>query len=92
MHKLSIRDQAFSLAAAIIPASAWNLLKDLLELKALLPLLAKPRNGQRWTPEELGQLRAHLWRLFVVGPCLIVLLFPGSSLLLPALLWWLRGR
>jgi hypothetical protein len=57
-----------------------------------MPLLMKPRNKQRWTPEDKAELQVHLQRLSNISPYLIVLALPGSFILLPALAWWLDRR
>ncbi len=69
-----------------------HLLREILQVKHLMPLLMKPRNKQSWTPEDKADLRIHLRRLSSIGPYLIVLALPGSFLLLPALAWWLDRR
>ncbi|MDP3597706.1 MAG: hypothetical protein Q8S75_12000, partial [Nitrospirota bacterium] len=61
-------------------------------IQGLLPLLMKPRNGNRWTPAERVQLRCHLRSLTSLSPYLLVLLAPGSFVLLPLLSWWLDRR
>jgi hypothetical protein len=71
------------------------LLGEILQVRGLMPLLMKPRNKQRWTPEDRAELRVQLRRLSDLSPYLVVLVLPGSFLLLPALAWWLdrrRGR
>ncbi|HUO43744.1 MAG TPA: hypothetical protein VMT94_02385 [Burkholderiales bacterium] len=71
------------------------LLNEILQIKGLMPLLMKQRNKQRWTTEERLELRAHLRRLSNLSPYLVVMVLPGSFLMLPALAWWLdrrRGR
>jgi len=57
-----------------------------------MPLLMKPRNAQRWTPEEKQQIAAHLRTLSTISPYLVVLALPGGLLMLPALAWWLDRR
>lgn len=68
------------------------LLNEILQVKGLMPLLMKPRNRQRWTPEDLAALRVHLRRLSNISPYLVVIAMPGSFLMLPALAWWLDRR
>lgn len=58
----------------------------------LMPLLMKPRNKQRWTPEDKDALAVHLRRLSSISPYLVVLVMPGGMLMLPALAWWLDRR
>ena len=68
------------------------LLQEILQVKGLMPLLMKPRNKQRWTPADRAELMVHLRRLSNISPYLIVLVMPGSFLMLPALAWWLDRR
>lgn len=69
-----------------------HLLSEIIQVRGLMPLLMKPRNKQRWTPEDRAELRVHLRRLSSISPYLIVLALPGSFLMLPALAWWLDRR
>ena len=68
------------------------LLAELTQVKGLMPLLMKRRNGQRWTRAELAELRAQLRRLRNLSPYLVALVMPGGLALLPALAWWLDRR
>jgi hypothetical protein len=52
----------------------------------------KPRNHQNWTPEEKRQIVNHLRRISMVSPYLVVMVMPGSFLVLPVLAWWLDRR
>jgi hypothetical protein len=66
---------------------------EILQVRGLMDLLMKPRNGERWTPEEKRELKAHLRRLTSVSPYLVVVLvLPGGMLILPVLAWWLDRR
>ncbi len=69
-----------------------RVLGELLVLRGLMPLLMKSRNGESWTPQEKAQLLAHLRRLSHLSPYLVLLLMPGSAVLLPAYAWWLDRR
>jgi hypothetical protein len=57
-------------------------------------LLIWKRNKTRWSEVRRAALRPHLRRLSIIGPYLIVLVLPGSFLMLPALLWldWRRNH
>ncbi|MES2564013.1 MAG: hypothetical protein V4637_14970 [Pseudomonadota bacterium] len=68
------------------------LLEEMLQVKGLVPLLMKPRNGERWTAEDKALLKDHLKRVSRLSHYLAVLLLPGGLLLLPALSWWLDRR
>jgi hypothetical protein len=69
-----------------------HLTAEILHARGLMPLLMKPRNGQRWTPDERQQLASHFRRLSSISPYLVVLAMPGGILVLPALAWWLDRR
>lgn len=65
---------------------------EMLGIQGLLPLLMKQRNGSRWTPAERAQIRGHLRNLTSLSPYLLVVLAPGSFVLVPVLAWWLDRR
>ena len=67
-------------------------LGEVVQITGLMPLLMKPRNHQRWTPEDKRQIVDHLRRLSMVSPYLAVMVMPGSFIVLPALAWWLDRR
>ena len=65
---------------------------DLIRMRGLMPLLMKHRNGGAWSAEEKAELLQQLRILSRVSPYLLLLLLPGSALLLPAYAWWLDRR
>ena len=67
-------------------------LGEVVQITGLMPLLMKPRNKQKWTPEDKRQIVNHLRRLSMVSPYLAVMVMPGSFIVLPALAWWLDRR
>jgi len=67
-------------------------LGEVVQISGLMPLLMKPRNRQKWTPEDKRQIVDHLRRLSMVSPYLAVMVMPGSFVVLPALAWWLDRR
>lgn len=69
-----------------------RLLAEVLKIKGLMPLLMKHRNGQRWTPAERRELKSQLKALGEISPYLIVLVLPGSFVLIPMLAWWIDRR
>ena len=71
---------------------AREFLADMLRMRGLMPLLMKHRNGGVWTPEEKAELLTQLRILSRVSPYLLLLLLPGSALLLPGYAWWLDHR
>lgn len=71
---------------------ARQVITEALLVKEIFPLLMKVRNGGRWTPEEKELLLSHLRRLARLSPYLLLLLLPGSAVLLPLYAWWLNRR
>lgn len=69
-----------------------ELLGELIKVRGLVPLLMKPRNGERWTGEERATLLGQLRALGHLSPYFVLLLLPGSFALLPLLAWWLDRR
>ncbi len=67
-------------------------LGEVVQVTGLMPLLMKPRNHQKWTPEDRREIIGHLRRLSMVSPYLVVMVMPGSFVVLPALAWWLDRR
>ena len=62
------------------------ILTQVLAIKCLMRLLMKSRNtGEKWTREEIREIRAHLKHIAMLVPALIIFLLPGGSLLLPLL-------
>ncbi len=69
-----------------------RILAEAVQIKGLMPLLMKHRNGQRWTKEERAELRAHLRHLSDLSPYLVLVVLPGAPLTIPLLAWWLDRR
>lgn len=69
-----------------------QLLVEMAKVRGLLPLLMKPRNGKRWTVAERVTLQHQMRALVHLSPYLLVLLLPGSFVVLPLLAWWLDRR
>ena len=69
-----------------------RIIAELMVTREMMPLLMKARNGGQWTPGEKELLLGQLRRLARLSPYLVVLLLPGSVLLLPAYAWWLDRR
>lgn len=65
---------------------------EMLQMRGLMPLLMKTRNGGRWSAAEKTELLHHLRRLSRLSPYLLFLLLPGSALILPFYAWWLDRR
>ena len=69
-----------------------RLLSELVQVKGLMPILMKRRNKQKWSPQDLAEIRDHLLRLSRISPYLVVLVMPGGLAVLPVLAWWLDRR
>jgi len=65
---------------------------EIVKVRGLMPLLMKPRNGERWTGDERAALQDQLRALAHLSPYLMLLLLPGSFVALPLLAWWLDRR
>jgi hypothetical protein len=83
---------AFRAIGALTAREKEHLVREILQVRGLMPLLMKPRNGQRWTPEDKAELVVHLRRLSKLSPYLVIGVMPGGFLLLPLLAWWLDRR
>ena len=68
------------------------LLSEMSQVRGLMPILMRRRNKQRWTPEELAEIRAHLRRISQLSPYLVIIVMPGGFAVLPVLAWWLDRR
>lgn len=69
-----------------------QLLEEATQMRDLMPLIMKQRNGYKWTAEDRKQIRTKLRRLSKLSPYLIPLLLPGGFLMLPVLSWWMDRR
>jgi hypothetical protein len=65
---------------------------ELSQVRGLIPILMKRRNGGQWSAEERAMLRRDLRALSNLSPYLIPLVMPGGVLMLPILAWWLDYR
>lgn len=73
-------------------SQARHVVSELVAVRGLMPLLMKARNGSQWSPQERAELLGQLRRLSRLSPYLLLLLLPGSVLLLPVYAWWLDRR
>jgi len=69
-----------------------SLLFELVQVKGLMPLIMKKRNGERWTQQDKGELVAHFKRISRISRYVAVIVLPGGLALLPVLAWWLDQR
>jgi len=83
---------AFTLLRDLQERERKRLLAEAVQIKGLMPLLMKRRNGQQWSREDKTELRAHFRRLSELSPYLVVVVLPGAPVTLPLLAWWLDRR
>lgn len=69
-----------------------RLWQEMQEMRGLLPLLMKPRNGQCWTEVDRRRIRVHLRKLVELSPYMVLFVAPGGFFMLPILVWWLDRR
>ena len=70
----------------LIAKNKTFLLSEVLAVKGLMYLLMKNRNtGQKWTKEEIKEIKIHLRNLSKMVPIIIIFLLPGGTVLLPIL-------
>ena len=62
------------------------------EVKGLMPLLMKRRNGSRWSEDERAALLGQLRAIAHLSPYLVILAAPGSFIVMPVLAWWRDRR
>lgn len=68
------------------------LLSEMTQISGLMPILMRRRNKQKWTPQEMAEIRAHLKRISRLSPYLVIIVMPGGFAILPVLAWWLDRR
>ena len=69
-----------------------RLWQEMQEMRGLLPLLMKPRNGACWTEVDRRRIRVHLRKLVELSPYMVLFVAPGGFFMLPVLVWWLDRR
>lgn len=62
------------------------------QMRGLLPLLMKQRNGYHWTELDRKRIKIHLHKLVELSPYMILFVAPGGFFILPLLAWWLDRR
>jgi hypothetical protein len=68
------------------------ILTEISHVHGFMQLLMKPRNGMPWSQEDRSAILQHLKHLARSLPILLIFTFPGGSLLLPLLAWFLDRR
>jgi hypothetical protein len=69
-----------------------HLVSEMAQIRDLMPLLMKQRNGAPWSTDDRAELRRHLTHLKHISPYIVLTLVPGSFIALPMLAWWLDRR
>jgi uncharacterized Tic20 family protein len=65
---------------------------ELFQVRGLIPILMKRRNGEKWSTEDRAILLRDLRALSNLSPFLIPLLLPGGVFMLPLIAWWIDHR
>lgn len=84
--------EAWRHALALTARERERLIAELAQMRGLMPLLMKPRNGEKWSPADMAELSLHVRRLRTISPYLVLSIVPGSLVALPILAWWLDRR
>ena len=69
-----------------------QLLEEVTQMRNLMPLLMKQRNGYQWTSDDRLHIREQLRRVAKISPYVVLFVAPGGLLLLPLMAWWLDRR
>jgi len=67
-------------------------LEEMTQIRDLMPLLMKQRNGYHWTHDDRQHIREHLRHLAKISPYIVLFVAPGGLFLLPVMAWWLDRR
>lgn len=81
-----------TLARELHQREKQKLREEISRIPGLMALLMKPRNGERWSPEDRALLKAQLRGLGMISFYLAILAIPGTPITLPLLAWWLDRR
>ena len=65
---------------------------ELSQVRGLIQILMKRRNGEQWSREERELLLRNLRAISNLSPYLAPILMPGGMLVLPLLAWWIDRR
>ncbi len=65
---------------------------ELNQVRGLIPLLMKHRNGGQWSEDERATLLRDLRALRHLSPYLIPILMPGGVFMLPLVAYWVDRR
>lgn len=69
-----------------------RLVSEMSEVRGLMQLLMKQRNGYRWTEGDRREIRRQIRHLASLSPYMVLFVSPGGFFALPLLAWWLDRR
>jgi hypothetical protein len=69
-----------------------RLQSEMSQIRGLMPLLMKQRNGYRWTETDRRKIRAQFRKLAELSPYMVLFVSPGGFFVIPILAWWLDRR
>lgn len=69
-----------------------RLWSEMSEMRGLMQLLMKQRNGCSWSEADRRKIRVQLRKLVSLSPYMALFIAPGGFLALPILAWWLDRR
>ena len=69
-----------------------RLWQEMAQVRGLMQLIMKQRNGYRWTETDRRKIRAQLRKLASLSPYMVLFVSPGGFLAMPVLAWWLDRR
>lgn len=69
-----------------------RLLAEFTQVKGLMPLLMKQRNHEPWSRADREEIHQHMRRLAHLSPYVVLLVLPGSFVMLPLFAWWMDRR
>ncbi len=84
--------RSVSWAVSLQTRERTRLQSEMSQIRGLMPLLMKQRNGYIWSEDDRREIRGQLCKLLALGPYLILFILPGGFIALPVLAWWLDRR
>jgi hypothetical protein len=69
-----------------------RLWSEMSQVRGLMQLLMKQRNGYRWSDADRREIRLQLRKLAALSPYMVLFVSPGGFIALPVLAWWLDRR
>jgi hypothetical protein len=69
-----------------------RLVGEMSQVRGLMQLLMKQRNGYRWSEGDRREIRRQLRNLASLRPYMVLFVSPGGFFAMPVLAWWLDRR